>query len=67
MFIMEKWKYIEKCMNIPNTKQFFILQKDLTKTIETKIQGTVSKIKKKFSLKQNQNPFPTDLLPGKFY
>ena len=46
---MDKEKYTEKCMNIPNTKQFCKLQKDPIKVIEMKMQRAAGKVKNKLS------------------
>ena len=54
-------------MNIHNTKQFYKLQKDPTKTIDMKIQRAVRKIKNKLSPKECLNIYLTGSLSGKFY
>ena len=43
--VVDRKKYTEKCMDMLNTKQFCKLDKDQTKTIETKVQRAVIKIK----------------------
>ena len=43
--VIDRKKYTETCMDMLNTKQFHKLDKDPTKTIETKVQRAVRKIK----------------------
>ena len=42
---IDQKKYTEKCMDMLNTKEFHKLDKDPTKTFETKVQRAVRKIK----------------------
>ena len=43
--ILHRKSYIEKCLDVFNTKQFHNLQNDPTKTVERKMQQTLRKIK----------------------
>ena len=47
--IMNRDKYVEKCLQILNTNQFVKLNPDPTKTTERKVQNVLRKIKSKFS------------------
>ena len=44
--IIDRNRYTNKCLNILNTEQFRNLDEDPSKSIETKIQRDVGKIKK---------------------
>ena len=60
-------KYTEKCMDILNTKKFRKLDKDLTKTIKTKVQRAARKIKDHLSTSEYRTLYPSESAPGKFY
>ena len=47
--MMNKTKYTEKCLIMFSTKQFLSVETDTTKTLETKIQRFLRKIKSKVS------------------
>ena len=42
---MDRNKYTDKCLALFSTKQFTSLTNDPTKTLETKVQWTLRKIK----------------------
>ena len=65
--VIDRKKYTEKCMDMLNTKQFRKLDKDPTKTIETKIQRAVRKIKNHLSTSEYQTLYSSGSAPGKFY
>ena len=45
--ILNRSKYIEKCLSIANSSQFLQVDKDPTASIERKVQRTLRKIKDK--------------------
>ena len=64
------WVYvftIEKCLSIVESKQFKKLKKDPTKTLESKVQRTLWKIKNVLSEKDYKKLYPTGSRPGLFY
>jgi len=65
--ILDKNKYTAKCLNLLQSDQFVKLKKDPTKTIETKIQKAVRKIKSKLTPLQYQSVYPSGSQPGRFY
>ena len=52
---IDQKKYTEKCMDMLNTKQFHKLDKDPTKTFETKVQRAVRKINIEYSILVDQH------------
>ena len=48
VIILNRSKYIEKCLSIVNSSQFLQVDKDPTASIERKVQRTLRKIKDKF-------------------
>ena len=65
--IMDKHKYIEKCLEMLNTKQFSKISVDPTKKTEAKIQRVLRKIKSKLTIQEYHCLYPTGSCPGKFY
>ena len=65
--ILDRKDYIEKCLNILDTKQFRKLNKDPTKTLERKMQRAVTKMKCHLEEKEYKKLYPTDWKPGLFY
>ena len=65
MVILDKKDYIEKCINILDSKQFKKLKKDPTKT-ENKMQRTLGKIKH-LDVNEYKRMYPTGSRPGFFY
>ena len=65
--ILDHKDYIEKCLNILDTKQFRKLSKDSTKTLERKIQHVLRKIKCHLEEKEYKKFCPTGSKPGLFY
>ena len=45
--VMEKHKYLEKCMSLLTTKHFKQVDGDPTKTLESKVQRSLRKLKSK--------------------
>ena len=52
---IDQKKYAEKSMDMLNTKQFHKLDKDPTKTFETKVQRAVRKINIEYSILVDQH------------
>ena len=65
--ILDKKDYIEKCINILDSKQFEKLKKDPTKTLENKMQRTLRIIKKHLDENEYRRMYPTGSRPGLFY
>ena len=65
--IMNRDKYIDKCIDILNTEQFKKLNKDSTSTLENKVQRLVRKIKSKIPAQLYSKIYPTGSQPAKFY
>ena len=65
--IMNRDKYMEKCLQILNTNKFVTLNSDPTKTTERKVQNVLRKIKSKFSGNVYKQLYPIGSSPGKFY
>ena len=65
--ILNRSKYIEKCMSILNTTQFSKIERDQTGFLERKIQRTLRKIKTKIPSNVYSKVYPTGSSPGKFY
>ena len=64
--ILDKKHYIEKCINILDSKEFRKLQKDPTKILENKMQRTLRKIKHLDKI-EYKRMYPTGSRPGLFY
>ena len=64
---MDRHKYTGKCLALLSTKQFTTLTKDPTKTLESKVQWTLQKIKSKFTEQEYKKLYPTGSCPGIFY
>ena len=67
VIVMDRSKFTEKCLEVLSTKQFTVVENDLTKTLESKIQSIIRKIKTKISDQENKDLYPTGSQPGKFY
>ena len=65
--ILDKKDYIEKCINILDSKQFKKLKKDPTKTLENKMQRTLRKIKQHINENDYKRMYPTGSRPDLFY
>ena len=64
---MDRQKYTDKCYALLSTKQFTTLSNDPTKTMESKVQRTLRKIKSKFTEQEYKKLCPTGSCPWKFY
>ena len=65
--VMYKHKYMEKCMSFLTTKQFKQVDSNLTKTLESKVQRSLRKLKSKLSRYEYKKLYPTGSSPEKFY
>ena len=65
--ILDRKDYIEKCLNILDTKQFRKLSKDPTKTLERNMQHVLTKIKCHLEEKEYKKLYPTGSKPGSFH
>ena len=65
--VMDRSKYTEKCLNILQTKQFTKLRHDPTKSIENKIQRELRKLKRRLTIQERSQLYPTGSNPGRFY
>ena len=63
--VMGKYKYIEKCMSFLTTKQFKQVDSDPTKTLESKVQRSLRKLKSKLSPYEYKKLYPTGSTPRK--
>ena len=64
---MDKAKHTDKYLAMLSTKQFLSVETDPTKTLETKVQRILRKIKSKVSEQEYKRLHPTGSRPGKFY
>ena len=64
---MDRKDYIEKCLNILDTKQFRKLSKDPTKTLERNMQHVLTKIKCHLEEKEYKKLYPMGSKPESFY
>ena len=65
--ILDRKDYIEKCLNILDTKQFCKLSKDPTKNLERKMQHVLWKIKFHLEEREYKKLCPTGSKSGLFY
>ena len=67
LVILDRTKYIDKCLFMLGTNQFAKLDNDPTSKLESKVQRTLGKIKLKLPEKVYRKLYPTGSCPGKFY
>ena len=66
--ILDRTKYIEKCMNVINTDQFWELENDPTKRTEPKLQNILRSLKNNQYLSEDyKRIYPKSSRPGLFY
>ena len=65
--IMNKSKYLEKCLTLLNSEQFIRLNEDPTKTNERKAQRMLRKIKPNLTDQEYKRLYSSGSAPGKFY
>ena len=65
--ILDKNKYIERCISIVMTDKFKKLDSSSTATCECKVQHTLRKMKSKFTEQEYYQLYPTGSNAGKFY
>ena len=64
--IMNKSKYLEKCLTLLNSEQFIRLNEDPIKTNERKVQRLLRKIKPSLTDPEYKRLYPSGSAPGKF-
>ena len=64
---MDQNKYTEKCMSLLSSNQFLHIAKDPTKSLESKVQWILRKIKRKLSEQVYKKLYPTGSYLGKSY
>ena len=65
--LLNRTSYIEKCSNILTSDQFKVFENDPTKTLESKVQRVLRKIKHVVDEKLHNRLYPTSSKPGSFY
>ena len=65
--LLDKSKYVEKCMEHLNSANFKKLDRDNTKSVEEAIQKTLLKMKSTIGEDEYQRIYPSGSNPGKFY
>ena len=65
--IMDRTKYIDKCMDILNTDKFMVLNDDPTAQFESRVQTCLRSMKKRLDLRTYNSIYPTSSRPGQFY
>ena len=65
--ILDRPKYIDRCLPMVATKNFSKLEYDPTSKLESKVQRTLRKIKSKLPENVYKKLYPTGSYPGKFY
>ena len=65
--IMNKSKYLEKCLTLLNSDHFVRLNEDPTKTNERKVQRMLRKIKPNLTDQEYKRLYLSGSAPGKFY
>ena len=58
--VMDRSKYIKKCLCILQTEQFTKRRHDPTKSIENKIQRELRELKTKLTIQEYRQLYPTD-------
>ena len=65
--LMDRHKYTDKCLALLSAKQFTTLTNDPNKTLESKVQRNLRKMKSRFTEQEYKKLYPTGSCPGKFY
>ena len=65
--IIDRSNYTETCMSLLSSNQFKHLPNVPIKSLETKVERTIRKIKSKLSAQEYKKLYPTRSWPGKFY
>ena len=65
--ITDQSNYSKKCMSLLSSNQFVHIANDPTKSLESKIQRTLQKIKSKLSKEEYKKLHPRGSCPCKFY
>ena len=64
---MDRRKYTDKCLALLSAKQFTTLTNDPNKTLESKVQRNLRKIKSRFTEQEYKKLHQTGSCPGKFH
>ena len=67
IIIMNRGKYVEKCLNILNTDKFEKLNEDPTARFEDRVQKCLRSMKKRLGKQMYSSIYPTSSKPGQFY
>ena len=67
IIIMDRTKYVEKCMELLNTDKFVQLDEDPTASFETRVQNCLRGMKKRLGMQTYNQVYPTSSRPGQFY
>ena len=65
--IVDRNKYVEKCLGILQTDKFTELTEDPTAKFEKRVQNCLRKMKKRLGLPTYNSIYPTASRPGRFY
>ena len=65
--IMDRTKYVEKCLGLLEGDKFIELQEDPTAKFETRVQTCLRKMKKRLGAATYSSIYPTASRPGRFY
>ena len=65
--VTDRPKYTEKFLNILQTEKFTKLRHDPTKSIENKIQRELRKLKRRLTIQEYRQLYPSGSNPGRFY
>ena len=65
--VMDRSKYTVKCLEMLSTKRFTVVEDDPIKTLESKIQRILRKLKSKITDQEYKDLYPTESQPCKFY
>ena len=65
--IMDRNKYVEKCLSILETDKFEEIEEDPTAQFEKRVQTCLRKMKKRFGKQVYNTIYPTSSQPGRFY
>ena len=65
--VMDRSRYTEKCLEMLSIKQFTVVENKPTKTLESKIQRILRKLKSKITDLEYKLLYRKGSQPGKFY
>ena len=67
IIIMDRNRYVEKCLGILQTDKFEELTEDPTGKFEIRVQNCLRKMKKRLGMSTYNDIYPTSSRPGRFY